>query len=628
MRRPLSIVPLVIALLGWPQAASAQGDVDDDLPDDANLDAFEDDRRRVGPLIPEDIDPADLAQSVLIVPMTGETAESTGVGVLLEGFLLGALADVEHFTVVSLGECPQVEDVDAVLYYEGCPPGNELGCQFVIGEVAGVDRVVGGRVTVMSEGRYRVVVSVLNVSQANEEFTYALDLAAGEEELLPRTVELALDRLQRELLLAPYRDAVEQEEARRRAMEEARSEEERRLVARMDIDADESHIERAEEAARPDEEEITQEDVDEIREAEGLVREWEELGITERQYLSYKNSRLDWDDWRWRWAGHRFQILGSINLGFIGGATGLRYYGAYLLNPGLDEVVDNYSWQRLEKGSSFNLGASIGFGILRNLDVEFGGWWARSTVWVKIYSGDTLLEDGTYVPNPENHPPPEFSRQTVNLWGGELMIRYFILTIPIIRPSVAVGMHWITYPTLWNNPEVPDDQEDPEPSIKGYYMTYRQVTDFGIQVEPGVQVDIGKHLGIFLRVPIGFGLNPSRLQSSGDHPPPIIRNADEPGRAPFGTVRVVVGVQGRILGLPVQPKVRLDDVLDEDTEEYKYEYEYEERPAPPEDEDEVDPEDGPEDDPEDDYDPEDELEGDPDDEDEGGSGIEIEDDDE
>ena len=125
------------------------------------------------------------------------------------------------------------------------------------------------------------------------------------------------------------------------------------------------------------------------------------------------------------------------------------------------------------------------------------------------------------------------------------------------------------------------------------------MTDFGIQIEPGVQVDIGRHVGIFLRVPIGFGLNPTRAQSSGDYPPPIIRNADEPGKAPFGTVRVVIGIQGRLLGLPVQPKVRTSDMLDED--DYDYDYE-----PPPKREDE--PEDEPEHEPEDD------------------SGIEIEDD--
>ena len=578
MLRPLSIVPLLVASLVWPQAGLAQadpdaddGEYDDDLPPDASLDDFDDDRRHTGLLIPEDIEEAELAQTILIVPLAGETAESTGVGVLLEGFLRGALDNTDRFTVLGLEECPQVEDIDALLYYEGCPSGNELGCQFVIGEVAGVERVVGGRVTVMAEGRYRVIVEILNVPNADLEFTYALDLAAGEEDLLPRTVELALDRLRREELLAPYRDAVEQAEARKRVLEDARTEEERRIVARMEIDVDESYIERAEEAARPVEEDISQEDVDEIREAEGVVREWEELGITERQYISFKNSRLDFEDWRWRWAGHRFQILGSINLGFIGGATGLRYYGAYLLTPNLDSVVDNYSWQRLELGSSFNLGASIGFGILRNLDVEFGGWWARSTVWVKIHSGDTQLEDDQYVPNPENRPPSDYSDQTVNLWGGELMFRFYILTIPIVRPSVGAGMHWITYPTLYNDPNVPDEEEDPTPAIEGYFLTYRQVTDFGIQIEPGVQVDIGKHVGIFLRVPIGFGLNPARHQTSGDYPPPVIRNADEPGKAPFGTVRVVIGIQGRLLGLPVQTKIRASDVLEEDDLDYEYE---------------------------------------------------------
>jgi hypothetical protein len=578
MRRIVTLLAFSAVLLGGPEFALAQSgdDYEEDLPDDdVDLDAYERDRHEDGPLIPEDITEEMLGQAILIVPMAGETSESTGVGVLLESFLRGALDNTDRFDVVGLEECPRVEDIDADLYYEGCPTGNELGCQFVIGEVAGVDRVVSGRVTVMAEERYRVVVTILSVSAADLEYSYALDLAAGEEELLPRTVELALDRLRREELLAPYRDAVEQDTARREAMAEARTEEERRLVARMEIDGDTSGIERAEEHANREEDDITQEDVDDIKSSEGVAREWDDMGISERQYISFKNSRLDFDDWRWRWSGHRFQILGSVNLGFIGGATGLRYYGGYLLDPGLSEVVERYSWQRVEKGSSFTFGASIGFGILRNLDVEFGGWWARSTVWVKIFSGDTVLDqDNNLIANPENHPPGDYSRQTVNLWGGELMLRYYILTMPIIRPTVAAGIQWVTYPSLYNNPDVPDDQETPEPPIRGNYFTFRQVTDFGIQVEPGVQVDIGRHLGIFLRVPIAFGVNGARksvmLERYGelldpDSSPAVIPNADEPGTGPFGTVRVVVGVQGRLLGLPVQPKVSgYDDVLEED----------------------------------------------------------------
>ena len=125
-------------------------------------------------------------------------------------------------------------------------------------------------------------------------------------------------------------------------------------------------------------------------------------------------------------------------------------------------------------------------------------------------------------------------------------------------------MSWILYPNLYNDPEIDDSAETPEPPIRGRFITYRRLIDFGVVIEPGVQVDVGKHLGIFLRVPISIGLSPNRSSTSGDLPRTLL-TPDEPGSTPFGTVRVLVGVQGRVLGLPVQPRNRGgDDVLEED----------------------------------------------------------------
>lgn len=546
-------------------------DVDQD-EDDVDLDEYEDERQETDLRLPEEITEDDLKQAVLVVPMAGETSESTGVGVLLEGFLRGALEEEDRLTVLGLEEVPLIEDIDAALYYEGCPAGEELGCQFVIGEVAGVDRVVSGRVTVLAQDRYQVAVTILNVPHADLEYEYALKLGAGEEALLARSVVLALDMLRRAELLAPYEDALDADEARRLAMEEAETEEERRVVARMELgDVHEDDLTRAEEAARPVQERVTEEQVREIRESEGVVREWEDLGIREGQYLSYKNSGLEFDRWRWRWAGHRLQILASVNFGFIGGATGLRYYGGYLLDPQLAGAVDQYSWQVVDQGQSFTVGFSAGVGILRNLDIEVGAWWSRSHVNTRLFSGDTECptpgdvdcQRSELVPSPTNHAPSGLVPSTVNLWGGEVMVRYFILTVPVVRPTVGAGISWILYPDLYNDPSIPDSEETP--AVPDEYITFPRLVEFGVQLEPGVQVDIGKHLGIFLRVPIAIGLNPARRSLSGEYPPAIINNADEPIKSPFGTVRVVVGVQGRILGLPVQPRTRDDaDVLDED----------------------------------------------------------------
>ena len=183
----------------------------------------------------------DLAQTIMIVELAGETSESAGVGVLLDSYLRDSLSDNSRFTLIGIEEALPVEETSAELYYRGCPPGNELGCQFVIGEVSNVDRVVSGRVTVLTDeedDRYRVVLTILNIATAELEYSYALDLVAGEERLLPASLALALDRLQREQLLEPVRDEEERLRRRLAALDAAKSAEERQLILRMEVSED------------------------------------------------------------------------------------------------------------------------------------------------------------------------------------------------------------------------------------------------------------------------------------------------------------------------------------------------------------------------------------------------------
>lgn len=539
--------------------AEADDDLDDDLDDEEiDLDAEE----GAAPEIFEEAWSRDeLFQRILIVPMSGETSDSAGIGDLLEGFLASALDNAPHFETFLLDEVPAVEDVDARLYYEGCPPGQELGCQFVIGEQAEVDRVVSGRVTVQSDDRYRVVITILGVEAAELEFTYALDLAAGEEELLPRTVELALDRLRREELLEPVRDEEERALRRRRAVEQARTDEEKEIVQRMRLDVDDNELARYEEERRARERtRVTTEDLEEQKGIEGVNTEWDDIGITERQYLSWRNSGMPLEKWRWRWAGHRLMVLGSISIGFSAGATALRYYGGYLLSDNLTAVVDSYAWQRSTGGSSPNLSASLGIGILRNLDFEVSLFWARSTVHVKLATGSALPDGaGGWVADPSNRPASEWTQQTLDTLGGDLMFRYSILVMPIVRPTVGLGAYWQQYPSLYNDPAVDDDEETPTPSIPSRFQTFKKLTDVGPQFEVGVALDFNRFVGLFVRVPVAILVSPARLQTSGEYPPPVILNAPEPEKPPFGIVRVLLGVQGRIGGLPVKIQER-DDV--------------------------------------------------------------------
>lgn len=511
----------------------------------------------------------DFVQKVLVVPFAGEGGTATGLASLMEQFIIDGLIADSTFLVSSLEEAPPVEDVDAALYYRGCPAGNERGCQLVLGELAAVHRVVGGTLNTRDDGSFSVEVTILNIEEALIELSYVIELVPGEEELLPQTVAMAL----RELLAADRDELVDSttatQEVDARARVRAASQAEAQLLSRMVLDVSARRLHDAEAVVRAQKaKRLTQDDLQQIKESEGVLREWEKLGISERQYLSYKNSGLEFDRWHWRWSGHRFQIIGSVQVGLAAGATGMRYYGSYLLSPELaSEPVDSHTWQVLEDGQGGTIGASIGFGVLRNLDIEVGFWWTRSKVEVKLVNGLTTSDGaGGLIADPLNRAPRDFTGQSLNLIGGELMARFYLLNVFPVRPSIGAGLSWLSYPTLYNDPDVSDNEEVPPPAIPDRYTTWPHLVDVGVQLEPGVTVDVGRHFGVFFRIPITVGFGKNRRAISNTLPRPILEDVEEAPQAPFGTIRVVLGVQGRILGKKVtlRDDDHEEDILEED----------------------------------------------------------------
>ncbi len=558
---PLEIA-LLAAIFALLAAAPLHADEDDEWEDEdeVDLDYYE---AGEGDTTGYEVDDADLQQTIMIVELAGETSESAGVGVLLDSYLRDALSDVGRFNLLGIEEAPPVEDTSAELYYRGCPPGNELGCQFVIGEVAEVDRVVSGRVTVLTDDegdRYRVVLTILNIASAELEYSYALDLVAGEERLLPSTLALALDRLQREQLMEPIRDEEDRLRRRLEALEAAQSEEERALILRMEVNEDWDAFAKleAEMEARANQV-VTEADLEEQKGYEGRSTEWEDLGITEKQYLNYRNSRLEFDDWRKAWAGHRLMLLGSVHGGVAGGAIKQHYFGRYLVDGGQVLVQDGarveYGWQQPSAGATGSFGIGIGVGILRNLDVEVSVFYLRSAFEVNVANAATEEIDGVTVARERdtNRWPDEFTNLgNVDMWGGEVMARFFILNMKVVRPTVGAGFGWLVYPNLF-----PELDPGETPAIGVEYPRFDRLVDFGPQLEVGVAIELHRNVGMFVRLPVFFGASPNRAVGTADTPPAPLHMATTPENPPIGVVRFVIGVQGRAFGLPLQPKKRI-----------------------------------------------------------------------
>ena len=152
-----TLLLLTVALLLAPPAEARQ-----DSSNDVDLDAL--------------IKAEDLSQRILIAPFTATTRDSVGLAGSLYEFLFSELMAGGRHDLLELADCRAIEEVAASLYYSGCPPGDELGCQFVIGERSNIERVVSGRVTALDDGDFRVAVTVLDVAKAELALTYVLDL--------------------------------------------------------------------------------------------------------------------------------------------------------------------------------------------------------------------------------------------------------------------------------------------------------------------------------------------------------------------------------------------------------------------------------------------------------------------
>ena len=102
------------------------------------------------------------------------------------------------------------------------------------------------------------------------------------------------------------------------------------------------------------------------------------------------------------------------------------------------------------------------------------------------------------------------------------------------------------------------DFEEGETSYVGDdYPKFDRLVDAGPQIEVGLAIDFHPHVGLFLRVPVFFGVNPDRAVATDDGPPALLNMSTAPRSPPFGLVRFMVGVQGRAFGLPLQPKKRV-----------------------------------------------------------------------
>ncbi len=121
------------------------------------------------------------AATVFVSPFQPTNAEAAGLAGMMSSFLESELSRRPDVMVIPIDAVPPVHDMVASLYLESCPPGQQVGCAFVVGEVAAADYALTGTVQSDVQGT-RVEIAIIDVLSSREAMSFVAVLGVGEDE--------------------------------------------------------------------------------------------------------------------------------------------------------------------------------------------------------------------------------------------------------------------------------------------------------------------------------------------------------------------------------------------------------------------------------------------------------------
>lgn len=475
------------------------------------------------------LDP-DLLPAVLVSTFQPRAPEAAGLAALLESVVAERLRDEPTLALLRVEATPRFEEYDARIYMDACPPGEVIGCSFVVAERGGAAWAVTGSVTPADEG-HRVTVDILDIDDARVVVSFQVTLAAGPDAAFAEAV--------RKVLLAAMRGEIGQVRDIREEGDDgdeevyATPEELARQLAELSgelgdlgavVSAPRGAIERPT---------YTVKDIAERMQGEG-PKPWERLGMSPGGWLRYKNSGLPLDAWRRLAAGRSLQVLVRPMLGWWRGPFDQGFHGRYAYDNQLT-VVDTYSAGFVTTGDGFAPQLEAGFGLLPVLDVAVAGGVVPGHITVDVSSTEAQATPVIY--------------QSLTGWGGA---RATFAPFPVwrARPTVGFGLTAVRPPRADQLVALPA-QVSP---VEGQWLVYAEGS-------VGAEVRVAPRFDLFLRVPVdvlvaGANLRESRTTTTAALVP-------EPPR-PGGAVAVgaLVGGQVRIGGRRVRASAL--DALDEE----------------------------------------------------------------
>ena len=488
----------LLALLG-PGAAHAQDvDVDEeddfsgneprleeDFSDEDDEDLFGEDAFGDSPDTPrpEPTDYSGPIVPVLVSEFQASNADAAGFAALLRLFLSDELDRRPELRAIAVEDVPSFGEHSALVYLESCPPGDQIGCAWVVAKRVDASYALTGAVEARYDGSTRVSVTVIDVVGAREVLSFDVELGMGDDQALADAVT--------ELVAAVARGELGQETDIREAGETGatRSKAENQMVAQELGELIGEHGEvtigsRDEAIERP---KYTVDDMADDM-ASDAIPPWEQLEMPPGEYLRYKNSGLTLVYWRAGALGRKGQFTARLAGGVMYGAVDTLYEGRYALEVSGTEfvVVEEYAWQTVQSATGGHGGLWLGFGVIPILEIQVGAG---------LVTGRYTLRVGGEQAGDAPREPQEQSTPQVSPWVGARVI-----AVPMpwsrVRPIIGGGVRvqkGYGYDRFWDANSL---QVDPLPAP--WLLE--------VQAVPGVEIGVAR--GQIRRKERGYALPP------------------------------------------------------------------------------------------------------------------------
>lgn len=420
--------------------------------------------------------------------------DSAAIASLLRAYLQDELARHPRLETIPVEEAPPFDDTPAITYLRSCPPGDAVGCAFVVAERVRAEYGLAGFVRSAEDGSSIVEVTVIDVAASKEAITLKVGLDIGEDEVLAEGLA--------ELLLAVAMGQAGQTVDIRDPSVVYEEEDPGATIL-----ANEEVARQLEELAREmgDFETLTATGDRQITvpkyTAEDLLRDattdgatpWQELDMSAREYLRYKNSGLLLNDWRARAIGRKGQVVVRGAVGMMRGPNDAEFNGRYAIElVGFDWITtERYAYTSYLGATGFHGGAWLGFGVTPWLEVDVGAGASTGRY--------TLTISREQADNTPTNPEAQ-SRVQTNIWAGGRVIGVPLPTLRL-RPQIMVGGAWRRshqYTDFWEQHE--EFQPLPAP------------WNLEVQLGGGGEVTLADRVDLALLVPIGVNVGGSPTQ--------------------------------------------------------------------------------------------------------------------